>query len=610
MNTLPGDIRLDPADFARTGRQPLGSEDAELLHRAYELFELFREELAPQHEAMREARRMRQLKNAERSETSPMSMALNSCVDNAIADQIDNMPEAIMVPETLETSNTADEMTDVVSFVLYKANFAGKYFTLMEDAAVTGTGVAQMIWDADAMNGKGLANVLAWHPEDFYPDPMYEDIQDGRGCFKATTTTIAWVAEHYPHAAEYVQPDEIRPEDEHTSLLEVPSGDSKVTVLEFWYRRYDAKKRRYRIHMAQMAGGALLVSTETGFGLDTDAYSEGVYAHGKYPFHMFRYRTVFRNPFGTGLMADYESTQNAINRYSKYIDDNARESSLTRHFIRRGSGVNPEEVADLTRTVIEWDGSDIREVIQSVQTQPLNSQVFQMLGYLVDSMKQDSGQNQFNRGETGGGITAATAIRDLITQGGKITRWHAEQFRCVFREMIEQMLWIISEYMDSGRTFRIVGGWDSGRGLDDKIIELRVPDSQGDAMPPPEYSVRVQVQKHSPAWTEKFNETLMRMAEIAAQAGVMIPADVLLESMQGYPDKARIVRMLREEAEKHDKMAQMQAQIDELTRMLEDRDKLVAGWESAMSEQGGGAVAVNAPPAAALSDSLPGAEAM
>lgn len=35
-----------------------------------------------------------------------------------IADQMDNLPEAVMLPEREETARSAEEMDDVVSFVL------------------------------------------------------------------------------------------------------------------------------------------------------------------------------------------------------------------------------------------------------------------------------------------------------------------------------------------------------------------------------------------------------------------------------------------------------------------------------------------------------------
>lgn len=378
------------------GEQALSVREKELLHRTYQLFGFFYEQLRAEHEQMRLARMMRQRRQTEQSDTSPSSNTLNSCVDNMIADQTDNMPEALMIPEREETAHSAEEMGDVVSFVLYHAGWPGKYQTLMEDTVVTGTGVARVFWDEEMAEGEGMVNVLAWHPEDFYPDPMYENIQDGRGCFKVTHTTVAWVEAHYPQARGHVGGDEYARTEE---AFDAPDGDERTTLIEFWYKRFDPQTRRTHVHMAQAAGHALLFSTETGYGVPGGAavYREGVYAHGQYPFTLYKYRDVWRRPFGTGLIYDYAQSQQAIDRYAKYIDDNARESSVQRHFVRRGSGIDVEDVADMRKTIIEWDGSDIREVMQTVQAAPLNGQVYDMMRYMADVMKQDCFQSYFLR---------------------------------------------------------------------------------------------------------------------------------------------------------------------------------------------------------------------
>lgn len=147
-----GDIRLDPFEVLRS-EQPLSSEEKALLRRGYDLFEFYRRHLLEEHGEMRRARALRQKKQQDRSRTSPASNTLGSCIDNAVADQIDNRPEALMIPEREETAQSAEEMTDVVSFVLYQAKFDETYATLMEDAAVTGTGVAQVFWDDDLDGG-------------------------------------------------------------------------------------------------------------------------------------------------------------------------------------------------------------------------------------------------------------------------------------------------------------------------------------------------------------------------------------------------------------------------------------------------------------------------
>lgn len=578
-----GDYVLDPHARQDPEAQPLSDREKELLRRGYSLYNHFSDCLRTEHEAMHDARAMRQLRQDQRSVTSPASNTLNSCIDNVIADQIDNMPEARMAPEREETAQSAEELTDVTSYVLYHAGWPGKYQKIMEDAVVTGTGIAQVFWDDDLEDGDGMVNVIHWHPEDFYPDPMYEDIQEGRACFKATQTTVAWVEEHYPHVKGYVTGSMDGTELER-ELAEAPDGDVRTTLIEYWYKRYDAKKRKNRVHMALLAGRALLLSTETGYGIEDGeaTYREGVYAHGMYPFIMFRYRDVFRKPFGTGLVHDYRDTQNTIDRYQKYIDDNARQSAIQRTFIRRGSGVNSEDLANYNKTVIEWDGNDIREVMQTIQAAPLNNQVFQSMQYLVDCMKQDSGQNQFNRGEGGLGVTAAAGIVALQEAGGKITRWHTESFKDSFREMVEQIIWVLSEYMPPERKLRIVGGWDNTENMEGRLIELSAPKYEGDEMLRPAYFVRVQVQKNNPMQNQAHNEFVQNVAQVCAQYGNPLPPEVVVRLMRDVPNKSSILKAIAQSGTMHDQIAQLQAQLEDANNKIAGRDAVIDSQNRAL----------------------------
>ena len=569
-NMPPGDIRLDPLDMMPT-EQPLSNEAKLLVKRAYELYDFFREQLREEHEEMRSARAMRQLRQDEKSYTSPASNTLNSCIDNVIADQIDNMPEAKMVPEREETAQYAEEMSDVIAYLLYQSNWQKIYRGVMEDAVVTGTGIVETLWDDDAEDGEGMARVIQWHPEDFYPDPAYEDIQNGRGVFKATRTTVAWVDEHYPHAKGYVQADRTTQQDDYWHpMYETPGEDQPTTILEFWYKRWDAEKRKNRVHKAILAGHALLYSTELSFGgPKKDEYKDGVYAHGMYPFELFKYRDVFRRPFGTGLVHDYRDTQLAIDRYQKYIDDNARESACQRYFVRESSGLTADEVADMSKRVLTWKGNDIREVLQISQAAPLNGQVYQIMNYMVDTMKQDCGQNQFTRGEGGLGVTAATAIQALQEAGGKITRMHTESFKASFRNMVEQLMWTVSEYMSADRQFYIVGGWDSSENMKNRLIQLAAPNKEGDEMLKPAYAVRVQVQRNNPLQIQADNEFLMQVSQVCAQAGQPLPPETVVRLMEGYRTKSSVLKAVLENSMVRAQMAQMEAQIQQLTGQLQ-----------------------------------------
>ena len=109
---MPGDIRLEDDDRQLPEKQPLPPGGRELVRRGYRLYEHFRSQLRAEHDEMRSARAMRQLRQDEKSGTAPASNTLNSCIDNVIADQIDNMPEAKLVPEREETANSAMTVRD------------------------------------------------------------------------------------------------------------------------------------------------------------------------------------------------------------------------------------------------------------------------------------------------------------------------------------------------------------------------------------------------------------------------------------------------------------------------------------------------------------------
>ena len=571
-----GDIRLLEQDIAPES-QPLTEEGKQLVLRAYELFEDFRQKLVDDHSEMQDARLTYELRQAERAMHAPQSSTLLSCIDNVVADQLDNMPEAKMLPEREDTANAAEEIADIVAYILYHADWPKRYRHIVEDAVVTGTGIAQVFWDDDLEDGEGMVNVSSIHPEDFYPDPAYEDIQDGRGIFVATRVTVAWVMEHYPEAGPYVEPDQSTVTNEYVDpRYQNELGDASTILLEFWYRKYDAKKRKYRVHKAILAGHALLYSTELSFGGPSkDEYRQGVYAHGQYPFVMYKYRDVFRKPFGTGMVHDYREQQDAIDRYLKYIDDNARASAKPKTYVRKSAGINTEDIADYSKDYVEFEGSDIRAVMQTVQADPLNGQVYQIMNYLVDTMKQDCGQNQFTRGEGGLGVTAASAIQALQEAGSKITRMRTESFKESFKMMVEQIIWVMSEYLTADRKFMIVGGWDSTGNMQQRLIQLLAPPMEGDELKKPAYAVQVQVQKRNPLQIQVDNEFLSQCAQICAQAGSPLPPEAVIGLMEGYRTKSSVLKVVQQNSIVQQQIQQLTVQVEQLTQELETKNKII-----------------------------------
>ncbi|MEG1516536.1 MAG: hypothetical protein RSD95_16735, partial [Clostridia bacterium] len=158
-------------DAAIRGEQPLSEAKRAFVDSIYALFEQFRDGNHPFCEDIRLAREVRKLRDSQLDigvtnplRKSPQLNTLNSTVDNMVADYMDNLPEAVMQPETPEMGEVADDLTDVVGWALHHAGFKPEWRRAVEDATVTGTGIMHVFWDDEATFGsaQGGIGLTAW----------------------------------------------------------------------------------------------------------------------------------------------------------------------------------------------------------------------------------------------------------------------------------------------------------------------------------------------------------------------------------------------------------------------------------------------------------------
>ena len=320
---------------------------------------------------------------------------------------------------------------------------------------------------------------------------------------------------------------------------------------------------------------------------------EGVYAHGEYPFIPYFYRAPDGEPFGHGLMDDYAETWRAICRYAGYMDVNARMSSRTRLLVRKN--MDTSKIADWTQDFIPVDDTDS---VKEFKTQPINNQVLTFMQYLSDTMKQDSGQNQFSRGEGGLGVTAANAITALIEAGGKTTRMHTRAYKEAFRNVVRQMIWILSEYMEKRRVLMITGGDMLEAVTEMGMQKAKAQQMDGIAytgkrpMPPPPYNVRIQIQKRSPLEMQAWNDQVMQIANLCAQAQMPLPPTAVVGMMRGIEEKSTILRIVTQNDQTRRILQQTMEQAQQAQQMAQEANeenmqlrRIVQGQHEAIAQQ-------------------------
>lgn len=223
-----------------------------------------------------------------------------------------------------------------------------------------------------------------------------------------------------------------------------------------------------------------------------------------------------------------------VNRYFSYIDTNLRMASKGRLLVDRSAGIDKDALLNWENDVIEGDRIDAG-ALKWMQSAPLTNLATLQLGQLEADIKQDSGQNQFSRGETVGGVTAASAISALQEAGGKITRLRTGALNRGFARIVEQILWLIGQFYSEGRMLFV-----TGREIDASPARLL---GEGRAEPP--YAVRVQVQRRNPLRQQAQNELFLQAYQMAAEAGQPIPLSALFELLQA-DGKERILPVLRQ----------------------------------------------------------------
>lgn len=529
--------------------QVLSVKEQRILDDGYRLFNLFASYNLGYHANVVTARKIAMMEDPYQDpagtpveEKAPQLHTLRSTLVSCVADQCDNMPEAIISPETIAEQDLAEGLTDIVGYVFEVNKKERMHRDRVEDCFITGTSVVQQVWDEDARYGKGEIAMFVVPVENMEWDSQAPDIQSGRALFKKEWHPKRYYDEHYPDVAEFVVEDEYVPADGTLG----DAADPSIMMLEYWYRRYNAKKKRYEVHVAHLAGHALLYSSEK-------AHPNGLYDHGLYPFTFDVFTRVPGKPYGNGMLMEFAEMQRAVNRYAKYIDENARASAKMRLLVAESSGISEADLANWNKQIIH--GEVINEnAVRWFQSSPLSPLVSGQMSGFMDMIKLDSGQNQFNRGEGGLGVTAGTAIQALQEAGGKTQRFRTGVFKFGTEDQVLQILWLIKQFYKEDRVVTIVGRDGNLKQLDAKASSYF---NSGDKMP---YAIRVQVQRTNPLVVQQENETILTLANVMAQANQPVDPLTLVKLLQ-LGGKDRMMAALREQTA--NQVAQLQGVIQQ-----------------------------------------------
>jgi hypothetical protein len=444
-------------------------------------------------------------------------------------------------------------------YVMYVANnYEQVHYRRCEDFYTTGTAITQIAWDPDMNYGQGEIALIRWPLEAFVWDPTAEKVQDCRAVMKVSLHPLSYYRDHWPEEGRYVNADE----NAHNNVgittgqedAKHQNDEDRAILIEYWWREYNAKNRRYTVNVAYAAGDALL------------DVQRDVYDHGLYPFVIDVHDSIEGSLPGEGLVNELVPMMRYINRYAAYADMNARMSSKARMLVRRGSGIDRDALADWKTDIIEGDQITQGDSWNWMQNQPFNGTITQLMSMFESDLKADSGANQFTRGETTGGIVSGKAINSLIQAGGKVASMRTEQLKYGSKEIYEQAIWLAAQFYDNKRKILITGR--QGR----KELEIDTGKLFGmrkkGAVNPPPYTVQIEVSSRDPQRIANQNQMFMEAYTMSAQAQQFFPLSALFNILN-LDGKDKILPVIQANEHYQEQMQQMQQQLEQMGQQMQ-----------------------------------------
>lgn len=472
------------------------------------------------------------------------------------------------------------------------------------DGYVFGTGISSMKWDQSKLYGIGAPVYISEEPFYIFPDPDCNDFNDEKseGMFHAYPVTTSKLKADFPKFAKQIKANtkdwlkvkksEVKSDTfynfHNSTTMQMPaetygSTDDdtdlpKTLVIEGFLRPtdveesvtnevgedgsekkvYTAKRRYPKGRHVLIACGILLIDEELPFG-------DGLVPYSKYVNYCDP-----RNFWGISEVEALESPQKLFNRILCYAVDIMLYCSNPGWKVSTDADVDTDNLTNQPGEVIEHAPGGTVERFQGAQVPP---HFMQILDRLVGWFNDVAGQSEFSRGEAPGGVTAASAIEQLIQASRTRVRQKQRNLDVYLKSVGRQYLNRVLEYYTVPRVYRMTNEdgspyWlkfniekmldDSGDQITSAVLQsynlvdsVVVPGEIQRSYLRGELDVRVQAGSDLP-----FEAADKERKALALFDRQIIDAEEVLDQIQ-YPNKEKLLARL---AEKQQQQAAMAAQ--------------------------------------------------
>jgi hypothetical protein len=469
------------------------------------------------------------------------------------------------------------------------------------DGYITGSGISSMNYDPSLAYGMGAPVYKSEEPLFCYPDPECNDINDdmSEGFFKAYPFPTERLKQKYPKRAHLIksdiQTDKLRKDKyellrgyltEHNSTtMQMPeftfdnegiadNGIPKTMVFEAYLKPKDVEEfaeqkgeeKLYTVKKKYPNGRYVCIANGMILHDGPLPYEDGLIPFSKYVNYVDP-----RQFWGISEVEQLASPQIILNKILSYTIDVLLYTSNPIWIVDNSADVDTDNLNNIPGSVIEkTPGSEVRR-----ENGPqLNSGFTAIIDRIVGWFNDVAGTSDFSRGEAPGGVTAASAIEQLISASRTRIRQRMRNLDCYLKTAGQQWMNRVLENYTAPRIYRMTNQDGSAYFL--KFHVDNVQDETG--------ATRKQATVHS--YDENGQEMEVKQLLLSGELDIKVQAGSDLPFEASDKERKALALFDRQIIDAEEVLTQLQyPNREKILIRLNERQQLAA--QQAAAQQGG-----------------------
>lgn len=373
------------------------------------------------------------------------------------ADHVRACPTAACMPREPGDVEAAQVLNKVLPCLLERFGWAKVWNSVSQRKVKLGTGHYKVFWDKDKEGGLGDVSIKSISTLNLAWQPTVTDIQESEYIFHHEFVGRKSLEAMYPQlreqghifTAEYIP--EFLPDQERRDKTDA------AVLVECWYKvsvPTGLGSVRRVLHKVVYAADVVLYASE-----DDPACAElGYYHHGRYPYEFDPMFALEDSACGLGYVDIGINPQTAIDVLNTAMVKNAAVGAIPRYLSAdESASIDEEELLDTSKAIVHAKGGIAELTLREIPHKSLDGNYIALRDGLIQEMRETSGNTETSTGNSGSGVTAASAIAALQEASNKISDAAISASYAKFSDVMEQVIELIRQFYTAPRYARITG---------------------------------------------------------------------------------------------------------------------------------------------------------